>query len=776
MVERLASRATTQSGPSVAPSAFCVLYDRNTHFAGRVDLLEALTREFLTPEPKFRGRRVSLYGLGGVGKTQIVLEYAYNCKVEYNYAFWISGVDQGRLFSGYGDIAKNTRCVEQMPGQSAADLARSVLRWLRETEKWLLIIDNLDDVTIAKDYLPLLDGAGHTLITTRNSDSDAIPADGVEVSVMDKEDCVQFLLRRSKLTDTTSPQVQSEARSVVEVLGYLPLALEQAATYIRNSQNIEEFLEAYQECHQDLLDWCPQGNYYELTVAKTWRMSLERLKSSCPSAIVLIRCFAFLNADEITMEFLVAGKKCVHPELSSILTSKLRLRKCLDALESFSLIHIFGNRQKVSIHRLVQTVIRDELEGEEQRVILSSIIQLGLQSFPDMVRDENKRKTCRLYHAQVVACLTHEEVRSDSEWYILAGRLIGFLILDGYYQDSLHWSDLVFRSREQMLGSEHQETIQAQMNLAISLQYTGQENDAANIYETVLANQKKVLGPNHPDTLRTMHNLASSLRGLGRLEEAVSLYKETLNIRNQLPEAKRRHTLRTMYGLASAYHSLGQVQDAVQMYKETFEDQKTVLGAEHPDTLQTMNELASAYCSLGKLKEGEQLYKETLEIQKAVLGPKHPDTLRARYGLATTLWDLGRFNEATQMYQEIFSIQKEFLGAEHPETLRSMDGLAWSYDSAGRLEDAVNLFQQVLELRKENRGPEHPDTLNSMEGLAVSLNKLGRSEEALKLHQETLEIRKKVLGPDHRRTLCSMEGLADSLKNLGQMRSRSATP
>lgn len=770
VVEQLALKIVTQTDrPSVISSAFCVPYDRNPYFTGRADLLETLARE-LSKKPNSYTHRVSLYGLGGVGKTQIALEYAYSHKAEYNYVFWISGVDQAHLFSGFGDIAKNIHCVEQIPGQSAADLAQAVLKWLRETESWLLIIDSLDDITIVEGYLPLTDGTGHTLITTRNSDSEGIPAEGIEVSELDKEDSVQFLLHRSKLRDTTSPEVQREAQRIVDELGYLPLALEQAATYIRQSQNIEEFWEAYQESRQELLDWRPKGNHpYKFTVATTWRMSLERLQSLCASAITLIQCFAFLNADEIMIEFLEAGKKSVHPELSSILKSRLQLRKCLTALESFSLINIFGDGRKVRIHRLVQTVIRDELDREQRVVMLSSIIRLGLQSFPDMVRDESKRKICRVYHAPVAACLIHEEARSDSEWDILAGRLTGFLILDGFYRESLKWSDLVFRSREQILGAEHSETLLAQTNLAISLQNVGREGEAIDIYESVLAIQKKSLGPNHPDTLRTMHNLASSLRGMGRVEEAVTLYKEALKIHNQLPGAKRRNTLRLMYGLASAYHSLGQVQDAVKMCEETLEIQKTELGREHPDTLHTMNELASAYCSLGKIKEGEQLYKETLEIQKAVLGSENPDTLRARHGLATTFWDLGRFNEAIKMYQEIIVIQKGLLGPEHPETLRSMDGLAWSYDSAGQFEDALALFQQVLELRKVTRGAEHRDTLNSMEGLAVSLNKLGRSEEALKLHQQTLEIRKRVLGPDHERTLCSMEGLADTFSNLGRM-------
>lgn len=201
-----------------------------------------------------------------MGKTQIALEYAYRHQSDYRYVFWISAVDQAQLLSGFREIAKDTRCVKY--DDKPEEVGKSVLKWLQVTESWLLIIDNLDDITVVNGYLPTTSGVGHTLITTRNKNSNGIPAEGMEVMVMGSDECVQLLLDLIKLEN--SNQTKVEARKIVEELGYLPLAIEQSAAYIRESQNLEEFLETYKIHRREFFNWRAEGNYpYSYTVATT---------------------------------------------------------------------------------------------------------------------------------------------------------------------------------------------------------------------------------------------------------------------------------------------------------------------------------------------------------------------------------------------------------------------------------------------------------------------------------------------------------------------------
>jgi len=192
-----------------------------------------------------------LYGLGGVGKTQVALEYAYRHQSDYTYVFWVPAVDQAQLLSGFANIARLTGCSSSLT--NGEDVAKAVLRRLCNTENWLLILDNLDDISLAAGYLPEANGAGHTLITTRNKNSDGIPANGLEIREMDATSAVQFLLDRLEIVELPGEKIRREAHEIVKELGFLPLAIDQATAYIRTSQNIFEYRKVYQDQRRDIL-------------------------------------------------------------------------------------------------------------------------------------------------------------------------------------------------------------------------------------------------------------------------------------------------------------------------------------------------------------------------------------------------------------------------------------------------------------------------------------------------------------------------------------------
>lgn len=765
---RVETRIQNEAASSpIAKSVFCVRYDRNPFFTGRDDLLERLWKELTDRKPKRYNHRISLYGLGGVGKTQIALEHAYRHRSDYNYVFWISAVNQAQLLSGFRDIAKTTRCIPEIRISEPQELAKSVLEWLQSIENWLLIIDNLDDITIVDGYLPNINGMGHTLITTRNKNSDGIPAVGIEVEVMKSDDCVQLLLDRISPIPM-KPQMQNEAQKIVEELGFLPLAIEQAAAYIRNSQKIEEFLITYKKERRQVLGWRPKGNYpYNYTVATTWRMSLEQLQTSCPNSIILIHLLVFLNPDEIPVEYLQAGSSGLRPEIRGIVENDFYFRESLNALESFSLIRVLGEGQKISIHRLLQAVIKDDLDSLQRARIASDVIGLGLRSFPDL-SDEGKRGICRLYRSQVIASLEHVNTENESKWHLLAGRVSDYLRMDGFYTDCLHWSNLTFDARARILGLEHPDTLQSMNGLALSQWRIGRVKVAKELHERTLEARKRVLGLEHPDTLQSMYGLAAAHWSLGRTKEATQLHEKTLEIRKRALGLEHPDTLKSMYGLAVSYSSLNRPKEAAQLHEEALEIQKRVLGLEHPDTLWSMNNLAVSYSNLGRMKDAAILDEETLEIRKRLFGLEHPDTLQSMNNLAVVYSNLGRAKEAAQLEEDTLEIRRRVLGLEHPDTLWSMNNLAVSCSTLGLVKKAAQLDEETLEIRKRVLGLEHPDTLLSMNNLAMSYSSLGRTKEAANLHEKTLEIRRRVLGLEHPDTVQSMNNLATSYMNLNK--------
>ena len=242
---------------------FHVPYERNPFFTGREELLEKIRQKMHDDQLKGYKHRIALYGLGGVGKTQISLEYCFLYKDDYDYLFWLSAVDQQRLLLSFREIADIlTEHYDRKFDGTAEEIARAVLRWLESKNKWLLIFDNLDDIRIADGYLPHTHLSGHVLITTRNKNCDGIPAEGVEINLLNAKDSVSLLLHRSGLENDQRKEVKVEAQKIVDILGYLPLAIEQAASFIR-STNIFEYLETYshrlvQDVIRDDLDMLSQ--------------------------------------------------------------------------------------------------------------------------------------------------------------------------------------------------------------------------------------------------------------------------------------------------------------------------------------------------------------------------------------------------------------------------------------------------------------------------------------------------------------------------------------
>jgi hypothetical protein len=216
------------------PKVFMMPYDQNPHFLGRDAFLLVLQTKLRETKPKQYNHRVAIYGMGGVGKTQIAIEYVYQHETTYQDIYWISAADQTAFLSGFQEIAQRTGCLNGRIALEPIQLAKEVLSWLRTQENWLLIVDNLDDEGIADGLLPETRKGGHVLITTRNQTTKNIPAEGLEVPVLCENDAIDLLCIRSEATDSAMPSFRCVVSEIVQELGYLALAIEQAAAFIRS--------------------------------------------------------------------------------------------------------------------------------------------------------------------------------------------------------------------------------------------------------------------------------------------------------------------------------------------------------------------------------------------------------------------------------------------------------------------------------------------------------------------------------------------------------------
>src|SRR5579859_4617255 len=661
------------------------IYQRNPYLLGRTKLLQVLREKLCTSQSQTYNHRVALFGLGGVGKTQVAVEYVFKYRSKYHSTFWISAATLADLQTGFQEIAEKTKCVT-VDQKDAASTAKAVLRWLEQQTSWLLVLDNLDEISIVDGYLPdISSGNGHLLITTRNQDPTAIPAQGLEVEVFDSDDAVDLLLLRATGTKESQSETHSVGAEIVAELGYLPLAIEHAAAFIRQSlPDISKFLDIYSKSRKRFLERVPKQNYaYSRAVAATFLLSFDAVKKINPNAAELLTLFAFLNPDGILIDFLQAGRNGLGEPLKTLVGDSFGFGAALADLGQYSLIRQANADQTISVHRLVQAVLRDNLDADRKTQFMKFTVSLFLSGFPHF--QEDKRELCRRYQAQV----------------------------DGPLQTLFE------------LGTENVAKIS--VRFALFLDADGKASACESFERIAVDIQTNIFGAEHPDTLTSMNNLASTYWSLGRLKKAAALQEEVLGKRRRILGAEHPDTLTSMGDLGLTYRAQGRTGEAAALQEEVLEKSRRILGAEHPDTLTSMGNLASTYQDQGRTGEAAALQEEVVEKSRRILGAEHPDTLTSMGNLASTYQAQGRTGEAAALQEEVVEKHRLILGAEHPDTLRSMSNVASTYCAQGRTAEAAVLQEEVLEKRRQILGAEHPDTLTSMNNLASTYRAQGRT-------------------------------------------------
>ena len=735
---------------------FIVPYRRNVHFTGRAELLKNLDMKLSDTTEKEWNHRVALYGLGGIGKTQLALEYVHSRKDNYERIYWISAVNKGTLLAGYQDIAKRTNCVPAVSELKASEVAEKVLEWLKFQKSWLLIIDNLDQIEAIDGYLPHTSPTQHTLITTRNPYCDDIPAEGLKVEPLDIDDAIDLLLDRSKLEDAgKTPEARVEAEKIVNELGSLPLAIEQAAAYIREaSRDLFKFLPIYQKNRKKYLARPSKANrsYYTETVVTTWRLSFDQIAKNTPDAPKLLQLLSFLNPDGILTDFLDAGKEGLSDELKEIVADDDRFYEALSELERFSLIgrqkdSISG--QRITIHRLVQSVIRDDMSAELFSSFTTAVLGVCHESFPivpneiraiNRVYKAGERELCRRYQSQMVEPLLQTETVRTEKCADIKERLANFLTGEGNHSDAERLRLQVIRVRTELLSIDHRDTVTGMHKLAWTYMMQGRIAEAVKLQEEVVERRKRTSGEEQLETLISIHSLAHLYSYQGRISESAKLQEEVRVKMNRTVGEDDPATLLCVHTLAWVYSQQGRIADAEKLQEEVMEKMKRTLGEDHINTLWAVNNLALTYFMQGRLTEAASLQKELVDKNERLWGEDYLDTLVAMSNLALTYSKEGRIAEAVKLQEDVVERRKRISAGEHPSMLMAMNNLAWTYARQGRIVEAIKLLEEALEKQKEVLGEAHPDTQMMMKTLELMRRQTEgtKKSEDIAEEQETL--------------------------------------
>ncbi len=750
------------------PRIWHVPYRRNPFFTGREELLQQLHARLATNNTAALAQTHAINGLGGIGKTQLALEYAYRYQQDYRLIFWIMAATLETLLADFVRLAGAVG----LPFQERQDTQQAVVavkNWLAEQQEWLLIFDNVDDIKLISNYLP--DKAvrnGHVILTTRSQATGSI-AYTIEVTQMREEEGALLLLRRAKVLspeatcEQATSKARAEAETIVRELDGLPLALDQAGAYIEETGcSFSGYLALYRRRRRELL-----GRRGHLTldhpesVTAIWDLCFRLVEQANPVAADLLRLCAFLDPDVILEEIFTKGGSCLGPTLEPLATDTFALNQAIEELRKFSLVRRNAQVGLLSIHRLVQAVLKDSMEKPIQQQWAERAVRAVNAVFPE---ERWQPVQYLLAHALTCAEAIEEYQLVFLECAQLLDRTATYLQDSAQYAEAELFYKRALAIKENNLGLEHPDTAFTLSNLAGLYRDQARYMEAEPLCKQALAIYEHTLGAEHPDTAFILHNLARLYRDQAKYMEAEPLYKQALAIYENTLSPNHPDIATTLHNFAGLYRDQGKYVEAEPLYKRALAIRESQLGSDHPHTAFTLNNLARLYRDQKKYAEAEPLYKRSLAIRERKLGPDHPYTATTLNNLAKLYQNQGKYAEAEPLYRRALAIRERKLGPNHPNTAISLDNLARLYQNQGRCAEAEPLHKQALTIYECTLDPNHPYIATALSNLANLYRGTGRYAEAELLYKRVLVIDAHAYSPDHPEVAPHLEDYAALLQ------------
>jgi tetratricopeptide (TPR) repeat protein len=746
-----------------------VPYSHNPNFTGRAEMLERLHRQLNRAE----GRAVisqAITGLGGVGKTQLALEYIYRHEAEYDLIWWLRADGVLNLAADVAGLAVALgEHNPDNPDQQAA--INAAHRWLVQTDKrWLLLVDNADELP-PRTLLPYLPagGQGHILITSRRVDWSGFAGQAavLPLDVFTLSEALAFLLQRLGTVDASEADV-AEANALAETLGHFPLALEHVAAYVqRAGSSLAEYRHLFETRWQELWAEAQPPERYHATITTTWEVAFARVRETAGAAELLNLC-CFLAPENIPLDLIRNSQKpgfWEKPGFSqkpgfSALADPLLLNKAVAALRDYSLLKREG--ETIALHRLVQTVARDRMGEERVRQWAEITVDLLAEEWPFDLHDMTTWASCGelLPHLQA-ACEQANVYGIETNNLAFLNNEIGFYLQHyGNLIAARPYYERALAIWEKVLGPEHPDKALSLNNLGYLLDSMGDSAGARPYYERALAIREKVLGPEHPHTATSLNNLGMLLKAMGDYAGARPYYERALAIQEKVLGPEHPDTALSLNNLGGLLQAMGEYAGARPYYERALAIREKVLGPEHPDTARSLNNLGSLLDSMGDYEGARPYYERALAIWEKVLGPEHPDTATSLNNLGYLLQAMGDTAGARPYFERALAIREKVLGPEHPDTALSLNNLGYLLRAMGDHAGARPYFERALAIREKVLGPEHPDTASSLNNLAILCYYQGDYQEAARLMRRALAIREQRLGPQHPNTLSSRQSLA----------------
>jgi tetratricopeptide (TPR) repeat protein len=745
-------RADTASVPQVWGG----VPPRNKHFTGREDILSQVqrtlgqhSRSALVPQ--------ALHGLGGIGKSQLAVEFAYRFQHEYQLVWWIQASDERSIRRSLVSLAKRLDLPESADVQDTVDTVLDVLRRGEPYSRYLLIYDDSPEPGLIIRYLP--SGAGHVIVTSR-SRTWASETNAIEVDVFSPEESVRLIQNRwPDLSD-------DDALALADELGHLPLALEQAvAMHEQTGIPLGEYQRALRSDPSQLLAEGNPANYPQ-SVAATLGLAFNSVRETSPGAAYLLRLCAFLSSQPIALPLLTRGRAAQPDDPNIDLGDDIRLRRAVRDLGRFALVQLDIGRDLLRVHNLVSVLIRDATPEDERAAVERHAHSVLANSNPgDPDEPENWPVHAQIAPHVVPAGLVYSLDR-DVRRVVLDQIRYHFSI--GDYAESRRVGESAVEIWRSACGANDELTLIASRHLSNSLRMLGHYREANELIQDTLERMNRTLGEDHEHSLVTAGSAAAGMRLDGKFTEALALDAQNLVRHREVLGERDWHSLRALSNLAVDYRMIGDFAKAAELDEEAISLKVDTLGEDHLSTLFSYTCLVRDLYGLGEFRRGLELAREKLPVQEQKTPANHPALLMAKRHHTILLRKAGHNKEALQSARELYDACRRKLGRSHEHSLSALVTLSNSLRVSGDLDGALRYGQRALTIYREVLGEEHPFTLACQVDVAIALQALDRLDEAHHLNEEALAGMTSGLGEDHPHVLCAANTKANGLAAAGR--------
>lgn len=773
---------------------------RNPNFTGRAELLDRLG-ERLTAGGTTAVLPAALHGMGGIGKTQMAVEYIYRHLHDYDVIWWIQATQQAQIRAGLTELAQRLRLPGSSEAHTAVPAVQEALRVGRPYRRWLLVFDSAESPETVRPFFPA-NGPGEILITSRNPDWAGISRP-LEVAVFKREESKELLRRRG-------PEVDDEdADRLAATLGDLPLAIEQAAAWLAETgMPVGEYLLLFDEKVAEILDTSTPTDY-EVSVAAAWNVSFDQLRTRNPAAHQLLQVCAFFAPEPIPRSLFTGVRGVsISPELDAALRDPMQLSRAIRDINRYGLAKIDHRHDTLQLHRLVQLVLRNRMTPQRWAQMCHGAHLLLANLDPN---DPAPSKQWPQYQAVLPHAYAAQVIECDDPWVRnLVANLMRFLYFWGDHEEAARLASQAVDVWSEKLGEADQQTLQAARSMGFYLWTLGRYAEAAKVNQHTMELHRQVYGENSEETAIAEFAVANDLNGRGDFIAALNLNEQIYQKVKGLFGDDDPTTLHAAHELVVSLGLAGEYRRGRELCEDTYRRRVDVLGYDNPRTMSTLNALILArreagdyvwarveqeklaerssdllgadsattlrrfhHLSVARRKDGD--HEGALELSAQILkrfhlryGENHPNAMACALAQSINMRHAGELGAAREFGEQTFDRYRQSLGEHHPHTLSALLDLAVALRLLGDAAGARQLDERSLEQFRATLGPDHPHAIVSAINLASDLAALGETEAALALNTEALDRSNRVLGTEHPTTLAALANLVLDLRTLGR--------